>query len=928
MAAAILCAGAGYYVLRTVKAPEWIRAHVVPTLEATYGRRVVFEDFSLRPRSIALTGVRILEAPEFAVDDTPFLYVERLVIGFDPFALLRRAFLVEYLRLVRPELRLHENEHGVWNIATLFDPERRPPTGPPEPAGERPFRLVVTRLEIKDGAVTFFRAPKAPTDPSTVAAAKDLDASVLFHPSTGFLDYQASVSITLADHQPAALKLFGALDLSGPRVRFDISADGLDADALIAFLSRGPRSENGAQFLDTLHSDVDHDLLFVATNLKAGGVDFERVRVDFTANHRSVELRHAEIGVLGGQVTGSGQADFSADPPTVALTLHAAALDVEEALALLPPGQIAGASARGSLTADVSIAASGRNSDELWESALGRSPGAKGATGIGASVELALEEIDRSVSREAADDTDTAPRAPPVIDLGTAVVDVKASVETWKEGAVTVTDSKIDAKVDAGTIQLREAVGNVFGGAVRLSGRADLRGDIPVWSGHARLSDVAIQHWIPESPHWDWARTNGRVDADLEIEGRGTSAEEFFAALRGSETERPAARIDGRLAVAVDALDLDLIGKPPRVRDEYGPIHLGNVRLDLGVESSRVRLWKLDYANVTAKGAFHHDTIDVESIKGSIADGALELSGLVRLDRKGLAYSGQGAFSDVETSLFSTTYLPKDLGDISGKGSASFEFELSGTKGSSALDSLTLDGYVALHSGNIRESRLLDKIAKTTGIKEFGKPELTRCGGDIHLANRRASTNRLIFGGTDARAFLIGSLGFDATLDLEVWLGFSPETERTMFSRGILLPYVTDDKGWTYVPFTARGTLKEPEITTTPEAVRSTALRAIPDATERIVRESSKLLPGGETIVGGSIDAVKSILGGLGRVLQINSARARGELAGEERRVGKPSPPHAPANHRNSESSRAPSPDEHGEPSPPHEPPAAPTAPR
>jgi hypothetical protein len=104
------------------------------------------------------------------------------------------------------------------------------------------------------------------------------------------------------------------------------------------------------------------------------------------------------------------------------------------------------------------------------------------------------------------------------------------------------------------------------------------------------------------------------------------------------------------------------------------------------------------------------------------------------------------------------------------------------------------------------------------------------------------------------------------------------------------------------VPFVATGPVKEPRIETTPEAVRSTAIRAIPDATERIVRESSRLIPGGETIVGGSIDAVKSILGGLGRVLQSNSARAKGDPLDESRQPGKPTPPYAPVNHNNTDS--------------------------
>jgi len=215
-------------------------------------------------------------------------------------------------------------------------------------------------------------------------------------------------------------------------------------------------------------------------------------------------------------------------------------------------------------------------------------------------------------------------------------------------------------------------------------------------------------------------------------------------------------------------------------------------------------------------------------------------------------------------------------------GSASFEFNLSGTKAGSALSSLTLDGYVALHSGSLEQSKLLHRIATTTGVDEFEHPELTRCGGDIHIADKRATTERLVFGGTDTRVFLVGGIGFDSTLDVQVWLGFSPDTRRNIFSRGIFLPYITDDKGWTYVPFTAKGKFKDPQIETTPEAVRSTAIRAIPDAAERIVRESSKLVPGGEVLVGGSIDAVKSILSGLGRVLQANSARAKGELPLDE----------------------------------------------
>jgi hypothetical protein len=441
----------------------------------------------------------------------------------------------------------------------------------------------------------------------------------------------------------------------------------------------------------------------------------------------------------------------------------------------------------------------------------------------------------------------------------------------------------VQAQLAGGKLRIASAAAQAWGGTVRARGDVELGKEQPLWRGHLSLAQLRYEQLVPHTPHWQWTDTTGRVDADLEIAGHGASAAEFLESLRATGGEsRDRAFVEGRASIDVDALDLDLLGKPPRVRDEYGPLDLGNIKLDAEIRAKRIRLWKLDYTDAQAAAKLQRNLISVSRIRGSISAGELQLSGVVDLGKRGFAYQGQGAFRQVETGLFARTYLPPDVGQVSGTGSASFEFNLAGTKADSALSALALDGYVALHSGRLQQSKLLHKIATTTGVKEFEHPELTRCGGDIHIVGKRATTERLVFGGSDTRVFLVGGIGFDSTLDVEVWLGFSPDTRRNIFSRGIFLPYITDDKGWTYVPFTAKGTLKDPAIETTPEAVRSTAIRALPDAAERIVRESSKLVPGGERLVGGSIDAVKSILGGLGRVLQANSARAKGELPLDE----------------------------------------------
>jgi len=877
LALAVATFGA-YYVVRTVMAPEWIRANVIPTLEARYGRRVVFSDFQLRPRSIVLTGVRVLDAPEFDIEGAPLLYVDRLMIGFDPLGLLRRTFLVEFVRFVRPELRLHENELGQWNVASLFAPPPPDTTAPtPTPTEPPNFRLVITRIEVKDAVVRARRTPLKPSEPVRELLASDLDASVLFHPMTGFLDYEARGSIAVSGAPRAAITVLGVLDLSAPRVTFEISTDNLDVDALRSFTANPGGEPAGARFDELVQADVDHDLLFVATNLHVGGVRVPRTRIEATGSRRALELRVPELGLFGGTLSGTAKANLDSSPPVYSLGVDAKGLKIDDIADALDNPELAQA-ARGLVSGSVSVVAAGTTRDEIVRSALGKTATAGVKTGVGGALRLSLDELD-STALGAAFRGDGKKANSGGLDTGTVTLDIDANVKNAKVGEIDLADLAMQAKLAGGALRVTRAGAQAFGGTVGVRGDVELGKGEPQWRGHLSLAQLRYELLVPHTPSWRWSDTTGRVDAELEFAGRGATAAAFLDSLRTvAAASGDRAFIEGRANIEVEALDLDLLGKPPRVRDEFGPLDLGNVQLDAEIRAKRVRLWKLDYADVAATAKLQRNLIHVSRIRGAISEGVLELSGLVDFGKKGFAYQGQGAFRQVETGLFARTYLPPDVGQFSGKGSASFEFNLTGTKADSALSSLALDGYVALHSGRLLESRLLRKIADTTGVDEFEHPELTRCGGDIHIAGKRAYTERLVIGGTDTRVFMVGGIGFDSSLDLQVWLGFSPDTRRNIFSRGIFLPYITDDKGWTYVPFTAKGTLKDPEIETTPEAVRSTAIRVIPDAAERIVRESSKLVPGGEILVGGSIDAVKAILGGLGRVLQANSARAKGEL--------------------------------------------------
>jgi uncharacterized protein involved in outer membrane biogenesis len=890
---AVLVVGGAYYVVRSMLAPAWIRAHIIPPLEARYGRRITFEDFRLRPRGLILGGVRVSEDPSFDLDGVPFLFVDHVVVRFDPLGLLRRTFLVDFVRFVRPEIHLYENEAGRWSTAALFETAAHPEprlTGPAATLASR-FRLVVTRVELDDASVRVRRAPAAESSDTREMSAEGVNAAVLFHPSTGFLDYEARGEIVVpSTSRTEAVKLtaFGVLDLSIPRVELQVSTENLDADALAAFWSDPSRERPRLRLDEIIQADIDHDLLFVAKNLRAGSMDVAALRLELGATRRALEIRKLDIGVFDGTVHVDGNVDLTTSPATLGLSATLRALDVSALAAALAPSGIA-KTVEGKLSGTFSVGGP-------WAPDLPLSTGATKA-----SLDLDLDRFDGPAFIAAwreSDRTNAASRAA-TLDVSGVTLAVTAAAKSATLGALTLEQLTARAKIESGRLELTELSGGSFGGKVLASGSVDFREKTPPWRARLAIENARFEDFVPTSPRFDWARTTGTVDLELEAAARGLTAEslrESLAKAAKSATER--AFVNGTAKIDVRALDLDLLGKPPRERDELGPFELGNVTIDAHLEVDRLRLWHIDYADAKADARLEQDQIRVERIVGAIAGGELELSGQVDLARKGLAYSGQGAFKQVETSTFVDAYLPPNVGHVSGRGSAAFEFSLAGTKKVSALDSLAVDGYIALHSGQVKESRLFEKIAKSTGIDEFKELQLTRCGGDIHIADRRVSTERLVLGGTDARVLLVGGVGFDSSLKSEVWLGFSPTTQRNIFSRGILLPYVTDAKGWTYVPFVTSGTLKEPEIKIADEAIRSTAIRAIPDATERIVRESSKLVPGGEVIVGGSIDAVKSILSGLGRVLQANSARAKGQVPLDEPVLTTPPatpPPSAPA---------------------------------
>jgi hypothetical protein len=137
-------------------------------------------------------------------------------------------------------------------------------------------------------------------------------------------------------------------------------------------------------------------------------------------------------------------------------------------------------------------------------------------------------------------------------------------------------------------------------------------------------------------------------------------------------------------------------------------------------------------------------------------------------------------------------------------------------------------------------------------------------------------------------------------------LGFGPNSERRLLSKGLLLPYEHDEEGWTNIPLIVAGDFEDPKITIESSALASTAVNMVPDATKRLGKESANVTraitdkaadampkPAGdllrgahsatERVIGGTYGSLEKVVRGIGRVLT-GRASADTKVNDKERR--------------------------------------------
>ena len=447
---------------------------------------------------------------------------------------------------------------------------------------------------------------------------------------------------------------------------------------------------------------------------------------------------------------------------------------------------------------------------------------------------------------------------------------------------------------EAGRLRIRGLTGSVAGGT--LDGAADLfPGDKPDrYSGKLLVRDAEWASVATAVFGPGWASQPGKLTADLGFEGSLGN--------------------DLALAVELDLDRLDLVKVGEWSREWKGELPLRRDPREVPItargnfRAGAVILPGLQFEQASGRAEYGRGVLRVYEAKADLYGGSLgDLTAHVDFSPRktaptlsagpspGPAWKAAGKLTGADIKLAVQHYLPPSWGTLEGvfnlEGSVS-----GGGTGEELRTGLRADASLAVPRARFRDSAFMKDLARRTGIAPLAELEMVDSGGDFQLRDGRVHSPLAVFGNSVGQLALRGSVGFDTSMDFDLWIGIGPGEKRELLSAGILMPYLKDTEGWTYVPVSVSGDFEDPGVAVHPRAVVSTVLNVIPDAAGRILTEGSEaaeVLPGGKLagkVVENSVDLATGLVAH-GTDGLVSVVERFGKIIGVD--VKKPSPPPA-----------------------------------
>lgn len=579
-----------YYVLT----PERVRTTIVPILEQRIGRTIQLEDAHISWRGLSLTGVEIAEDESFeAVGNTAVIRADRMALFLNPLGLYNRQILIEQLYLENPEVTLSRDANDSWNFASMGDDgsepaekkardERKPQRADKNKTqsvqngesadGARPWTVVVQRMHIAGGAITYFDAFERIAGAPMWSRLDELNLRMKASGSEDIVEFDLHGRLrgSLVPEPDDAdaivntpISIAGPVDLKKGEARLSLDAEEIDIDAIVDLFRKDPSLPKVKHEGTRLPFDIDIDV--TARRVLYEGYRFEeaagRIRLD------GITLISGDIdaGLSGGTANVTALFDLSGEGVSVGLTAKGKQVDAGPLLQRFHREYLSSLAGK----ADINIQLAGkadRFSDAFKAATPGRRPPTGGTLGVQVSFDLDQLDVDRAyldimdlLSDDDSEQTEAGAPARPPVDLSGLDINASIRADHAQIQGIGLTELRVRESLNAGRNVARARAKPVNGRDSSIDFEINFSDPALPYEGRLVLEGLKTALVVERYTDLKPGNTQGRMNVDLDLSGslRGAQGDIVQTLLAIQSTESGEGAAHARVELELERLDLE-----------------------------------------------------------------------------------------------------------------------------------------------------------------------------------------------------------------------------------------------------------------------------------------------------------------------------------------------------------------------------------
>ncbi len=269
--------------------------------------------------------------------------------------------------------------------------------------------------------------------------------------------------------------------------------------------------------------------------------------------------------------------------------------------------------------------------------------------------------------------------------------------------------------------------------------------------------------------------------------------------------------------------------------DEIGPLDLDKLSFKGPIRLGNISFFGMALGNVTGKYLFENNTLFIKNLKGSIEQGDFNLSTTVDFAKKGFDYYLHLEIDDAPLKTITSVFPNVDSRFFDGEISGTSALKGTGTEPLSFIKNLKGDALLNIYNGSVRGLALMPQLTSFVKSSELREIKLNKAQLQLRLRNGIVGVDG-IFLSPRLEMYPVGEARLDSSLDLEAKLRVAPEifTGSTSIAR-----YLPQDDGWTSLPLTIQGTLYDPDVSLSEEAIQFILKESLPRLLADILSEKN-----------------------------------------------------------------------------------------